>query len=122
MSKLQTDGTLKLGIDDNVAKNLVQSRVLPPKSTVSAAYTLWNLVATITFIGAIVCSFIYDWWYFIPGFFLATLIASQNRKGNAQNIVLLGTRDQHFYNQVKSKGLWIYAIKTDLDISEFRHD
>jgi Na+-translocating ferredoxin:NAD+ oxidoreductase RnfD subunit len=118
LKELAAAGKIKLGIDNSVALQISSNRSLQPTNkAVTGALHLWNWVAVIVFIASIYLSFTSAWWWFIPGIFLSGIIANSNKKGNAENVLDEGLRDQIFYNKILSANGWIYQIsKSDIQM------
>ena len=110
--QLQQDGHLNLGIDNSVAAQISGNPSLKPtKQAVSAAFHFWNWVGFGVLGYSIYLSFTSDWWWFIPGLFLLSIIWKVNKKSNTENILAAAFVDAEFYEKIRDVGGWIYQLE-----------
>ncbi|MCP4319548.1 MAG: hypothetical protein GY789_27080 [Hyphomicrobiales bacterium] len=110
--QLHQAGDLELGIEDGVAIQVSNNPDLKPKkTTASAAFHFWNWVGFGIFGYSIYLSITSNWWWFIPGLFLLSMIWKANKKSNSENILDAALHDADFYEKIRSLGGWIYQIE-----------
>ena len=68
--KLHFDGKCNLGIPNDVAQQISDVGANPKGSGTAMAMKFWNLAGFGAFGYSIYLSFTWEWWAFIPGFFV----------------------------------------------------
>lgn len=111
MLELKQAGLLQLGIDDTHSAQIsVTKGVTPTKTTASAAFHFWNLVAFGALGYTIYLSFTSDWWWFLIGLVVVNVIWQASKKGNSQNLLDTAMMDEAFYERVRELGGWFYQM------------
>lgn len=83
MLQLKNAGTLTLSIHNDLAAQIVRSRWLAPsKSTASATFPVWSLVA-----------------------------GRVKKQGDSEKVLEAGLADEKFYERVRKIGGWVYHIE-----------
>jgi len=102
MLKLKQQGTLNLGMVDDVAVRIANNSGLTPKDKGTyRAMHFWSWVSVGQFLYSIYWSFTGTWWVFIPSFILMGAIHKANKKGTSQNLLVEAERDKKFYDKVR---------------------
>ena len=112
MVELRASGHLQLGILDELAVKIANTKGLgPTKTTANLAFYFWGWIALGGFIFTVYLSFTSDWWWFIVGLFGMALIWNANKKGHSQNYLEAAMVDSEFYERVRQLNGWIYQIE-----------
>ena len=108
-------GDLKLGINDDVSTQILNTPGAGPSvTTANAAGHLWNWIAFGTLIYSVYLSFSWHWWAFIPGIIVMRSIYGANKLSNSQNYLDAAMVDEDFYNRICSAGVWLYEMEPEL--------
>lgn len=110
MVRLAEKGVLRLGINNSSALQLASMGLAPTKSPVLAAYKFWSFVSFTALLAAIYFAFTWDWWWALGSFVGSLVIASANKKGNAENYVAAASTDPQFYEMVLGLRGWRYMV------------
>ncbi|WP_462423742.1 hypothetical protein [Cloacibacillus porcorum] len=110
---LNTQGVVYLGIDNNVAEILIDSKnpLFRPRDTTAAAFSFWNIIAWGFLLMCVYFSFTEAWYYFLIGLGVFSVFHKANKKGNASNYVDNGVYDRAFYDNVMAIDGWLYKVK-----------
>ena len=112
--KLHAEGKCNLGIANSAAEGISRIKgALPKGSGTGYAFSFYNLIGVGLFVGSIYLSFTWNWWAFIPGFFIASFIFNMNRKSNAENVLDEALHNQEFYEELR----YLPTVKYQLDES-----
>lgn len=110
--QLRQAGHLNLGMDNSLAIQISNNPDIgPTKSSASIAFHFWNWVAIGVFGYSIYLSVTGDWWWFIPGAVVMSVILKSNKKGNSENLLDAAFDDPDFYERVREVDGWIYQIE-----------
>jgi hypothetical protein len=119
MVELRSAGKLELGVNNELAHQIVAKGLGPRKTTATAAYRFWTYVAFAVFGYSIYLSFTHTWWCFIAAFIGGGLIFSAAKKSNSENLLDAAMIDHEFYERAKRGGGWLYRID-ESETSNFR--
>lgn len=112
---LSNGGDLKLGINDDVSTQILNTPGAGPSvTTANAAGHFWNWIALGSLIYSIYLSYSWHWWAFIPGIIIMRSVYSANKLSNSQNYLDAAMVDEDFYNRVRSAGVWLYEMEPEL--------
>ena len=71
----------------------------------------WNLAGFGSFGYSIYLSFTWQWWAFIPGFFIMGFIFNMNKQSNAENVLNDALYNKDFYNKIMT----IKTVRVQID-------
>lgn len=118
--QLRSKDKLTLELSDDFSAALANKPELGPKNKgANLAFVFWNAIGLIVIGASIVLSFLWQWYAFIGGLYLAYLVLGANRKGHSENYADAAFTDKEFYERVKQLGGWHYQMSED-DAAAYR--
>ena len=112
--KLHLDGKCNLGIPNDVAQQISDMKLNPKGSGTGMAMKFWNFAGFAAFGYSIYLSFTWEWWAFIPGFFVMGFIFNVNKKSKGENVLNDALNNEEFYNKLMT----INNIRVQIDEEE----
>ena len=120
--RLRREGKLLLGISKAAANRISSSPELKPKkTTASAAFKFWIIVALLGLLYSIYLSLTSNWWWFLVGVLAAKVIIQANSKANQTNLLDAAMIDAECYEKIARLDGWVYRM-SEADAEPFFTD